>query len=117
MLVLANLAGWVLSHLRLIIVIAVTIAVLLTVAIIYSRCTRVKPMTPEQIEKAQRAIQNADREAMEKVFVEAAADEALADRTVEEAEATRTFEIEAAKKRAEQMTNAELAAELESRVQ
>ena len=113
MLFLANIAGWIMSHARQLLIGGAILAVVLTSAIIYTKCTRQKTITPEQINKAQEAIAKQDREKMEQVLVEIEADKAAIDQSVANAEAEREFAIAEAKKKAETMTNAELAAELE----
>lgn len=115
MLFFANIFGWILAHGRQLIIGAVILAVVLTSAIIYTRCTRVKPLTPQQIEKAQRAIQENDRKQLEEVFAEAEADQKIADGVVANAAEDREKAIAEAKAKAESMSLDEMAAELEKK--
>ena len=117
MLFLADLAGWVVAHARQLIVGALLLIVILTSAIIYTRCTRQKPMSPAQIQKAQDAIAKQDREEIAKVLADADADVAVIDQSVVNAEAEREKAIAEAKKKYDGMSAEDLQAEAKRRVQ
>lgn len=98
---------------RLLLSIVIALVIILPAAIIYSRCSREKPISPEKIAKAQKAIAEGDRKAMTETLAEIEGDVAAADKSVLEADTAKINAIAEAKKKAESMSNAELAAELE----
>ena len=91
----------------------VVLVIIVPAAIIYTRCSREKPVSPEKIAKAQKAIAEGDRKAMTETLAEIEGDVAAADKGVLEADTAKINAIAEAKKKAAEMSNEELAAELE----
>lgn len=113
-LIFANIFGWLVAHKRLVLYIAIGIVVLFAGLYIRSCWNGHKAkLNEQQIQRAQEAIAKQDREEMQKVLIEAEVQEKAIDANVANAEAEKQKAITEAKKRAAQMTNEELAAELE----
>lgn len=91
----------------------VVLVVIVPAAIIYTRCSREKPVSPEKVREIQDAIASGDRKRQEEKLAEIEGDVAAADKSVLEADTAKINAMAEAKKKAEGMSNAELAAELE----
>ena len=116
MLILANIAGWIMSHLRLIGIIAGLVAIL-CLGLWARSCwsSHKAKLNEKEIQEAKQAIQQNNDEKLKEVFAKADAKQAVIDGTVANAEAsTKQAEAEA-KKKYDAMTLDELAAELEAR--
>ncbi len=95
----------------------ILIGVLIFVVVISRSCGHKPKLNEKQIQQAQTAIATQDRATMEKVLVESDVAEKQIDANVANAEVQKLNAITEAKTKAAQMTNEELAAELERRAQ
>lgn len=93
--------------------IVIALVIIVPAAIIYTRCSREKPVSPEKIAKAQKAIAEGDRKAMTETLAEIEGDVAAADKSVLEADTAKINAIAEAKKKAAEMSNEELRQKLE----
>lgn len=92
------------------------IAIIIIVVFIQRACkAHSARLNEKQIVAAQQAIAKQDREEMTKVLVESDVQEKQIDQNVADAEVQKVAAIAESKKKAEAMTNDELAAELERR--
>lgn len=92
------------------------IALIIAIAFTYSWCGKRKArLNQEEIIKLQKAIAESDRQAMEKILVDSDVREKRIDENVVNAKTDTINAIADAKKKASQMSNEELAAELERR--
>lgn len=116
MLFLANIAGWIVSHLRLIGVVVACIAVL-CLGLWAKSCWsahKVK-LSEKAIQEAKVAIEQHNDEKLKEVLAKADTEQAVIDGTVANSEADTKKAQAEAKKKYDAMTNDELAAELEAR--
>lgn len=91
------------------------IGVLIVVIFVYRACHKAPHLNEAQIQKAQQAIAVQDREQMKEVLVESEVQEKQINANLANAETEKLNALAEARKKAEQMTNQELADELERR--
>lgn len=115
MLILANIAGWFVAHWRVLLYIAAGILILVLGLWLKSCFTKTPKLDEKQIQKAQQAIAENDRKAMQEVLVESDVQEQKIDDNLVNAKVDRINAINEAKKKAAAMSNDELAQELERR--
>lgn len=111
MLFLANLFGWFMAHLRLILTLGAILILLIAVAVVYKRCSKPPYLDEAAIQKAQKAIAENDRKVMVEVLAESDVKEQALDDTIKGAEQA----TEDAKKSYADKTNKEIADELDRR--
>lgn len=110
-LVIANIVGWLSLHWRYVAICAALLVVIIVGAVTVKNCGKRTPKLDEKaIAEAQKAIAEQDR----KVMIEILTNSDVAEKKTDDDLANA---ITTAKGKAEQMTNAELAAELERRAQ
>ena len=115
MLLFANIAGFIVCHARYF-MIGAAIAVLAVAIVITSKSCSPKPkLDAAAVQKAQEAIADHDRSAMVSILVDSDTKAAAIDANRLDAETQKINAIYAAKKKFNDMTNDELAAELEAR--
>lgn len=112
----ANILGWVVSHWKVAVVVAITIVV--GCVLLFSRCGHTTPkLNEKQIAEAQKAIADGDRAKQEKVLVESIVAEEQIDANVANAKAETVNAIVDAKNRVKQMDDKSLVDELNRRAQ
>lgn len=102
---------------RRVVLIVIILVVVLPSAIIYTRCTREKPVSPERVQKIQDAIAKGDREELAKEMAEIDADAATLTEAGADAATEREKAIEESKKKYDGLSAEELQAEAKRRVQ
>lgn len=113
MLILANIFGWIVAHWKLVAgMVAVFLVTVLFVMVLRS-CNKPPKLDQQEIIKAQQAIAENDRKEMIEVLAESAVKEQGIDNSVKAAEQA----TEKAKQDYSKLTNDQLAAELEKRLQ
>ncbi len=116
MLFLANLAGWIVAHIRLIGVLIALGAILCLGLWVRSCWTAHKAkLNEKQIQQAKEAIAEHNDEKLKEVFAKADTQQAVIDGTVANSEVVKKQAEVDAKKKYDAMTPDELAAELEAR--
>jgi len=99
-----------------ILIVALAVLLLLVIGLQMRGCFRAKPkLSQQEIIELQKAIATEDRKAMEKILIDSDVREKQIDGNVVNAKMDTVNAIADAKKKASQMSNEELAAELERR--
>lgn len=99
-----------------ILIVALAVLLLLVIGLQMRGCFRAKPkLNQQEIIELQKAIATEDRKAMEKILIDSDVREKQIDGNVVNAKMDTVNAIADAKKKASQMSNEELAAELERR--
>jgi len=116
LLILQNIAGFVYAHWRLFVYGLFALVVVIAVIVLFRSCGKTTPKLDQaEILKAQQAIANQDRKVMIDILANSNAREAATDQTVDNAKAAANDAATQARKDAANMSNEELAAELERR--
>lgn len=111
MLFLANVFGWVVSHLRLIGTLVAILVLTIAVGLVYRRCHKPPHLDEQAIQKAQKAIADNDRKTMVEVLAKSDVEERGIDNSIKAAEQA----TEDAKKSYADKSNKEIADELDRR--
>ena len=116
LLIIQNVLGWIYAHKGTALIAVLSLLVLIFGVLTFRGCGK-KPVQLNEVEiqKAQQAIAANDRKQMINVLAESNARQAATDQTVDNAKAAANDAATQARKDAEQMSNEELAAELERR--
>lgn len=109
---LKRLVYFVIDHWKIILPV---IAILIIGIFVYRACNKPPKLDEKAIQKAQRAIAENDRKAMEEVLIESEVAEKQIDQNLANADRQKLEAISEARKKVSQMNNEELAAELERR--
>lgn len=111
-LLLANILGWLVAHWRLVAGAVGVLLLLLLFGLVYRACNRPPKLDQKEIIEAQQAIQKNDRKVMVEILAESDVREQAIDNSIKAAEQA----TENAKKNYSQLSNDELAKELERRL-
>lgn len=115
-LVLANIIGWITAHWRIVLYIIGGVVLVIAFSMVWKSCNRPPKLDEKAIQKAQDAIATKDRAAMVEVLATSELIEKRIDANLANAETVKLNTLADARKKANAMTNDELAAELERRI-
>lgn len=116
MLILANIAGWIVAHWRIVAYITLAGVLFVGVGLIFSRCGKKQPKLDQQaIIKAQEAIAANDHKQMVEILANSDAQEAAIDQNVANSKAETINAAANSRQTWSNANNADLAAELERR--
>lgn len=116
MLFLANIAGWVVAHWRIVVYAALALVVLISGVMLFRSCGKKTPKLDQaEIIKAQQAIAANDRKIMVETIANSDAREAAIDQNLANAKQVTMETVANSKAEWANKTNEELAAELERR--
>ena len=112
-LILANIIGWIAAHWRLVAGAVAVVFLVIVFGLIFRSCNKPPKLDQKEIQKAQQAIQEQDRKVMVEILTNSTVREQAIDSNIKQAEEA----TEAAKRDYSKLSNDELAAELERRLQ
>lgn len=113
MLIFANAFGWIVAHRRLVAGAAAVLFLVIGIALVFRACNKPPKLDQQDTIKAQQAIENSDRKVMIEVLTKSKVEEQGIDNSIKAAEEA----TEKAKRDYSKLSNDELAAELEKRLQ
>lgn len=111
-LILANIIGWIVAHWRIVAGVVAVLFLVIVFGLVFRSCNKPPKLDQEQIIKAQQAIAKEDRREMIEVLAESKVKEEGIDNSIKAAEEA----TEKAKRDYSKLSNEELAAELERRL-
>lgn len=108
----ANVIGWIAAHWRLVAGAVAAVILVIGIAFVFRACNKPPTLDQKEIQKAQEAIAKEDRKQMIEILTNSKVQEQGIDNSIKQAEEA----TEKAKREYSQLSNDELAAELEKRL-
>lgn len=110
-----NIFGWCAAHVRVVLTVAAIIVLLIVVSMIYKACNKPPHLDEKAIQKAEQAVKERNDAALKEILAESDVKEAQIDANVANASLQTVKAVDEAKKKYQEMTTDELAAEIERR--
>lgn len=110
-LIFANVIGWIVAHWRLVAGVVAVLFLVIVFGLVYRSCNKPPKLDQKEIIEAQQAIEKNDRKVMVEILTNSTVREQGIDNSIKAAEEA----TEKAKRDYSQLSNDELAAELERR--